>query len=237
MTETEEIAKAIQETAKVAQRGMEITEKAAGFFAKVLGGAPDEVAAMVIDKLRFVRWKRLMRMSDEVDQILSERGIGRTRSVPPKLALPIFEDASLEEEPDIQNLWNHLLANAMDRNFNSEIRYGFIDMIRAITAREAQLLSQMYSDLEKNSVTRPLSDLSQHYWDKEELMEKVSLSADEYVVAANNLMRMQLVSAAIFKGGISIGVGQGSDKLTVYKGIDAITMTGLGVLFVEACTK
>ncbi len=178
-----------------------------------------------------------MKMSEEVVQILSEKGIVSTRSVPPKLALPIFEEASLEEESDIQSLWNHLLANAMNPNFNSEIRYGFIDMIKAITAGEAQLLNQMYSELERDNVARPLSALSRYFWDKEELMQRASLSADAYVVAANNLMRMQLISAAIFRGGMSIGVGQRSELLTVYKGVDAITMTALGVLFVEACIK
>ena len=35
MTETEEIAKAIQESAKFGQKGLESAEKTAGFFAKI----------------------------------------------------------------------------------------------------------------------------------------------------------------------------------------------------------
>jgi len=123
MTETEEIAKAIQETSKLGQKGLETAEKAAGFFAKVFKASVDEIAGIVTDKLRFVRWKRLVQMSEAVDQILNERGVQDTRAVPPKLALPILEDASLEDDPDIQHLWNHLLANAMNPDFNNEIRY------------------------------------------------------------------------------------------------------------------
>ena len=130
MSETEEIAKAIQESAKLGQKGLETAEKAATFFAKVFKAPVDEISGMVTDKLRFIRWKRLIQMSEEVDQILKTKGAIHTRAVPPKLALPIFEDATLEEDPKIQDLWNHLLANAMNAEFNSEIRYGFIDMIK-----------------------------------------------------------------------------------------------------------
>ena len=57
---------------------------------------------MLTDKLRFVRWRRLSAMSEEVEKILDERGIQDYRAVLPKLALPIFEEASLEEDESIQ---------------------------------------------------------------------------------------------------------------------------------------
>jgi hypothetical protein len=72
-------------------------------------------------------------MSDEVNQILLERGITETKAVSPEIALPIFENASLEGDENIQTLWNHLLANAMNPQFNDEVRYGFIEMIKNIT--------------------------------------------------------------------------------------------------------
>lgn len=233
MSETEEIAKAIQESAKLGQKGLETAEKAATFFAKVFKAPVDEISGMVTDKLRFIRWKRLIQMSEEVDQILKTKGAIHTRAVPPKLALPIFEDATLEEDPKIQDLWNHLLANAMNAEFNSEIRYGFIDMIKGITAREAWLLNEFYSVLDRENKTRPFSNLYDYSVTKEQLMKALSLTPDDYAISANNLMRLQLIAPAILKGGISIG----SEPLTAYKGIDAITMTPLGVLFVEACIR
>jgi hypothetical protein len=38
---------------------------------------------------------------------------------------------------------------------------------------------------------------------------------------------------AILKGGVKMG----PEPLTIYKGIDAVTLTPLGVKFVEACIK
>ncbi len=140
----QEIAKAVGEVAKLGGKCSELVEKVGGFVADVLKGPADEISVIVTDKLRFVRWRRLDKMADEVNQILESKGVKDTRAVAPKLALPIFEDASLEEDQELQKLWNQLLANAMDPSFNSEIRYGFIDMIKGITGKEAQLINRFY---------------------------------------------------------------------------------------------
>jgi len=45
MSETEEIAKAIQESAKLGVKGLETADKAASFFAKVFKGPANEISA------------------------------------------------------------------------------------------------------------------------------------------------------------------------------------------------
>jgi hypothetical protein len=141
MSDAEEIAKAVQSVARFGDKALETSQKVGGFFARVFKEPIAEVSGMVTDKLRFVRWQRLVAMSDEVNKILEDRGVRETKSVPPKLALPIFEESSLEHDPSLQYLWNHLLANAMDPKFNGELRYGFVDMIKNITGIEAKILN------------------------------------------------------------------------------------------------
>jgi len=233
MGETEEISKAIQETAKLGVKGLETADKAGGFIAKVCKEPISEISGLVTDKLRFIRWKRLVQMSDEVNQILEEKGITETKAVPPKLALPILEYSSLEENPNIQYLWNHLLANAMDPQFNDEIRYGFIEMVKNITGLEAKLLNTFYQVLQKDSKLLPLENIFNHTLTKKQLIKALAVSADDYALAANNLMRMQLIGPAILTGSITMG----SEPVTIYKGIDMVTLTPLGVKFVEACIK
>jgi len=189
---------------------------------------------MITDKLRFVRWKRLANMADEVNAILVQKGITATRAIPPKIALPLIEQASLEEDPDLQTLWNHLLANAMDPSFNDEIRYGFIDMIKNITGMEAALLNTLYDALRSENGLRPLAQVYSWSFKKEAIMGRLNLDAETYSVAANNLMRMQLISPAILK---STGVAIGGEPVTTLKGIDQVTLTPLGVKFVEACIE
>ncbi|MCX5769203.1 MAG: Abi-alpha family protein [Candidatus Hydrogenedentes bacterium] len=234
MTDAEEIAKAIQESARLGEKGLDIADKAASFFAQVLKDPINEISGMITDKLRFVRWKRMVQMAEEVNKILREKKITDTRAVPPKIALPIFEEASLEDDPNLQNLWNHLLANAMNPNFNDELRYGFIEMIKGITGIEAKLLHEFYQILSREGKLRPITDVYQYSLKKEQIIQALGISADVYAISVNNLMRMQLVSPAILK---NIGVRMGHEPLTIYKGIDAVTLTPLGIKFVEACIK
>jgi len=233
MSEAEEIAKAIQETAKLGEKGLDIADKAGSFFAKVFKEPVDEVSGMITDKLRFIRWRRMVQMSDDVNKILDAKKISETRAVPPKIALPIIEEASLEDDPALQYLWNHLLANAMNPDFNDELRYGFIEMIKEITGIEAKLLNEFYEVLRRESKLEPLGKLFDYSLTKERIMQALGISDDVYAISVNNLMRMQLISPAIIKGGVKMG----PEPLTIYKGIDSVTMTPLGVKFVEACIK
>ena len=233
MSETEEIAKAIQESAKLGEKGLDIADKAGSFFAKVFKEPINEITGIITDKLRFIRWRRIVQMADDVNKILEEKKIEDTRAVPPKIALPIFEESSLEDDPTLQYLWNHLLANAMDPDFNDEIRYGFTEMIKNITGIEALILREFYNILEKENRLTPLSEIYNYSLKKEQLIDGLKMLPDQYALSANNLMRMQLLSPAVLKGGAKLG----TEPLTIFKGIDAVTLTPLAVKFVEACMK
>lgn len=233
MNEAEEIAKAIQESAKLGKKGLEIADKAGSFFAKVFKEPINEISGIITDKLRFVRWRRMVQMADEVNKILDEKKVKDTRAVPLKIALPILEESSLEDDPDLQYLWNHLLANAMNPYFNNEIRYGFTEMIKNITGIEVLILSEFYKILEKENRLAPLSKIHNYSLKKEQLIDGLRMSPDQYAVSANNLMRMQLLGPAVLRGGVKMG----AEPLTIFKGIDAVILTPLAVKFVEACMK
>src|SRR5437588_10453696 len=96
--EISETAKAIQEVAKTTKAGIEATEKLGGFVSRITDEPLATINGIFSDRLRFIRWERQLRLYDRELEILRERGIeNRTRTVPPKLALPIVEYASLEE--------------------------------------------------------------------------------------------------------------------------------------------
>lgn len=231
--EVEEIAKAVQSVANFGEKSLETSEKLGGFFARVFNEPIAEVSGMITDKLRFVRWQRLVQMSDDVNKILGERGVKETRAVPPKLALPIFEEGSLENDENIQQIWNHLLANAMDPQFNGELRYGFVDIIKNITGIEAVILYNFYEILKRDGYIHDLAKITNYSLEKGQIMKMVSIDENTYQVSIFNLIRMQCIGPAILKGGVSMG----NEPLTIYKGTDAVVLTPLGVKFIEACIK
>ena len=148
MSEAEEIAKAVQEAAKLGDKGLDTAQKAGSFFAKVFKSPLNEISGIIHDKLRFIRWKRFIEMSEEVNAILKERGITETRPLIPKLAIPLIENASIEDEEDIKSLWSILMANALDPNFDVELRFAFIEIIKSLSPLDVKILDLFYKTLE-----------------------------------------------------------------------------------------
>lgn len=233
MSDTEEIAKAVQSVANLGDKSLDTAQKLGGFVSRVFQEPIAEMAGIVTDKLRFIRWKNLVTISDQVNALLEERAVYETKAVPPKLALPIFDEGTLEEDTELQKLWIHLLANAMDPSYNGDVRYGFIDMIKNITATEASILNHFYATLSKEGHIRNLADITNYFLSKEQIIQLTGIDIPTYQVSAYNLMRMQCIAPAILKGGAFLG----DEPMTIYKGVDAVVLTPLGVKFIEACIK
>lgn len=58
-----------------------------------------------------------------------------------KLGIPLIENASLEEEPELRELWANLLANSFNPEYNGEIRTIFVDIIKKLTPFDAAVLN------------------------------------------------------------------------------------------------
>jgi hypothetical protein len=234
MSDIEEIAKAVQKASDLGLKALETTEKVGGFFAQVFKEPITEVAGMLTDRLKFARLRRLIDMQSQVNEILSNRLISETRTVSPKLALPLLEEASLEDDADLQQLWNHLLVNAMDPSFEGDLRIGFVEMIRGLTALDAKLIEFFFQLLKREGRLLPLESVIQYSLKKEQIMQALSISEADYQVSAFNLMRVQCIAPAVLK---NTGISFGDEATTIYKGIDAVTLTPLGVRFAQACME
>ncbi|MCE5270808.1 DUF4393 domain-containing protein [bacterium] len=231
MPETEEIAKAVQEAAKLGNVSIDTVQKIGGFIAKVFKEPFAELSGIVTDRLKFIRWQRLLKMVDDVNRKLTEKGITNTRAVPPKLALPIFEESSLEEDDNLHSLWSNLLANAMDPNFDNEIRYGYVEMIKNITPTEAQILKCIYDQLNLHGLLDDTLSIVKDNWiSKYDLLKFVNIDDNAYEVSMSNLMRIQCIS--LLKQSTNAGLGPFISKTME---LETFALTPLGLKFIEAC--
>lgn len=146
MNETKEIAKATQEGFKFGTRALETSEKLGAFLAQTLGEPIDTTTGMLGDWLKFHRWSNAMAFMERATKRTYELGLSTdARPVPPKLALPIFENASLEENAFLQNMWVNLLTTALDSE--KEIpRTTFIDILKMMTPMDAKILKHLYDE-------------------------------------------------------------------------------------------
>ncbi|HUA68649.1 MAG TPA: Abi-alpha family protein, partial [Candidatus Saccharimonadales bacterium] len=138
---TDEQAKAVQEVAKTSGKLVETTGKVGGFISKIIGGASTQVGGILEDWAKFYRYKNLLRVADKVEAIHAQRKIeGKTIPIPPRMAIPLLESASLEDDETLQKVWARLIANSTDPNFRESSHPGYVEIIKQMSPDEAIIL-------------------------------------------------------------------------------------------------
>lgn len=140
----QESAKAAQEVAKTTREGIEATRDLGGFVSRMIGEPADTVVGILTDRLKFIRWQRQVRLTDKAKEILDERQIRELRPISPKIALPIAEHATLEDNDELQDLWARLLVSAINPS-DAPVRAAFIDIIRQLEVVDVHILNFVYS--------------------------------------------------------------------------------------------
>lgn len=183
--------------------------------------------------------------------MLKERGLesqfnnGQLNIVPPKLALPIIENASLEEDDELQDLWATLLTSALDPNFEGTLRAAFIDIIKQVEAIDVHILNFIYESY-KESLKYLLSSNESYHSptifpvSKSSITEKLGIDSSAYENSIDNLIRLRCIASYVESKIIESESTQ-YRNLTFYNDVthdyryDSVCMTSFGVSFLEAC--
>lgn len=240
--EIEESAKAIQEVAKTTRTGIEATRQLGGFVSKIINEPVEAVVGILTDRLQFIRAENQLRLANRWREILKERKIeGALRIVPPKLALPIIENASLEENDELQNLWANLLASAVDPNFKGEIRSAFIEIIKQLEVVDVHILNAMFEEARR--VDEENKDAFTNYLLKNlanpsRIVNRLNIALEVYETSIDNLLRLRCVSSNVAFQRYSAAdsyAGSRGDLLN-HRDYDLVCLTPLGVNLIGACT-
>lgn len=186
----EEEAKAVKAVAEAASKGIEASEKLGGFLSKVLGEGFVELGSVFADWAKTFRYKNLLKLSDEIDQIHANRRLqGKSIPIRPKYALPILQEASLEDDNDIRSFWAGLIANATDPSVKFQIRKLHIEILSSLDPVDAAIL---------NFLKRPGFDeqyefISGNQLNTEELSKLLNKDKEDIKVSLSNLFRHGLI--------------------------------------------
>ena len=130
------------------------------------------------------------------------------RTVPPKIALPIIENASLEENDELQDLWAYFIASSVDPNFDGTLRAAFIDIIKQLEVIDVHILNFIYDVYEKEneyhkarwSGSKPIInnlDTGKCPISERTILDRISINVDNYKESIDNLIRVGCVSPFI----------------------------------------
>lgn len=151
-----EAAKAVQEVAKVSGKAIDTVRSTGGFLDRIFGQAIEETVGLYwTDRIVAKRieasiysWERLESLVHKTKSRLEEKGIINIRAIPPKVALPLIEYATVENEDDLHTLWANLMATGMDAS-EEDIHRKYVTTLGEMTADDALVLSSMFEEAEK----------------------------------------------------------------------------------------
>lgn len=222
----EEEAKAVQEVAKATNNAIDVVREGGRFISRYIAGPLEQGMAIFEDHLRYVRWERQVRLKIRADEYLAQLGLdGPSKAVPMKLAIPLIQAASLEEDDELQDRWAALLANAANAASEIKIQRSFIAILEQVSPLEAAILDRIYSlpfeeAQHAGVITTDLPETARISDKKSE--EKIGIPSEEVCIALSNLQRL---------GCLRMGMTWGNGEMP-----GRINPTLLGKAFVRACS-
>lgn len=213
------VANATTGVSDLAGKGMDMVDKLGGDLLKELIGIPT-------DQIKALRFKLGVKLVEDAKEFNRLHGIENNTPIPAKLAIPMLENGSLEEDETLRQLWVRLMANAMNPAYAEKIHPAYIEMIRQVSPDEALILQH----------SRYLPDFPLVFFIKLSEDEAEETRAeyatfcktlplkhpDDRMQYLDNLLRLQLLAYGHQMGTIRTGY---------------INVTVLGMAFIEACTS
>lgn len=216
-----EASKAIQETAKATNKALDVLQNLGTFISDIAKEPIKDGIGLLSDHLKVYRWERQQRLMDRVTEFNKQRiAQGQMRAVPLKIGIPIIENASLEENNDLQDLWANLLSSAQNNQKEEINNLRYIEILKQITLIEAKILQFMQESIMQEYANDPTKNRQTITFRQVILMTALGVGeTQEQEYLADNLKRLELIRK------ISI-----DDS-----GYDVIQLTMLGSRFTQAC--
>jgi hypothetical protein len=108
---------------------------------KIVGPLADEMGESLGVVAKHYRYKLAVKMYQKTERMLMDAGIN-PHAVPPRLFLPMIENASMQDDEDLHTRWAALLANAAASP--DSVHPSFIEVLRQLTPKDAKLLDELY---------------------------------------------------------------------------------------------
>ncbi len=217
------------------EKGLDLAKN---FLERVTGPAIDEVGLLLADNVRIWRWKNQIKILGSAERYAEKHNIS-LKKIPIKLLVPLLENASLEENENLQEKWRNLLINYVDstKSFSSSV-YPYL--LSQLSSNEVALLWKLSTSLVNlNRADSKIPD-GTDFSHQEFYISDIKIKKDEI----SNLQRLglifeeeKIVNTKIDSAKVSSNEILPS-RLINYELIKTgnIKLTILGKHFVEACS-
>ena len=203
----------------------EVTE----FISLIIKPSAKEIGELFAGEFKYWRIRRGISILQKTKKLLKDNEIN-PKKVSLKFFIPLLESSSLEEEEFMQNKWAILLANAVNPDFEEEIKPSFVEILKELTSTEVKLLDKMFEELNKKLPEAKYEEL----FSIDRICKYLGLSREKYYVMSDNLIRLNLCQSVPIRG-MTFGAGPLKNQPAMIRTKNVSYLTTLGYSFVKAC--
>jgi len=144
------------------------------FVGKLIGPTIEEVGLLFSDKIKFYRFKNQVNILIKAKTYVQNKGIN-IKEIPTKILVPLLENASLEDDSEMQDKWANMIGNLADSEQNLQNQI-FPYLLSQVSKEEYDSLLELSSDeeifIEKLNEYKILKNNSETYSNKAVNLEK-----------------------------------------------------------------
>lgn len=162
-----------------------------------------KIGDVILDKLNYYRWNNAIKFLDKYDNLKRSRNLsGKETPIPPKFLFDILDNAFLEDNSEVQELWATLLVNWQDAEKRADIRMVYIEILKNLSSNEIKMLHLLFTCEDSEEIRKNKAI----YIQGEQIQQVLGFSDEEYELCMLNLFRMYCCEGFHYENsGISVG--------------------------------
>jgi hypothetical protein len=173
-----------EEQAKLGREIVAAGRDLGGYLASVLDDLPKDLVGLLVgNRVKVLRAERLAVLWAKAKKRLQNRGIAQPEPPSLKLALPILAAAADENREELQDLWERLLAAAMDPNRQSFVRQSLVSTVKQMDPFDVLILRAVYEN--------PSGSWTPN--GRDYMISRFKSSQEEVLVSFDNLVKLNCI--------------------------------------------
>ncbi|WP_288741633.1 Abi-alpha family protein, partial [uncultured Rheinheimera sp.] len=140
----DEKTKKIDISSTAVEKGLDIAK---GFADKLVLPSIEELGLLVKDQISYWRFKNQIKILNKAKTLCEKNNVS-IKSIPPKILCPYLENASLEDDDELQDKWAALLVNMVDSRLNIQ-NHVFPYILSQLSKDEFNLLESVFTEKER----------------------------------------------------------------------------------------
>lgn len=213
-----------------------VAGRGGAFVDNILGPTSKEMGKDLRERYRTRKARNLADVVIDASRMVEEAGF-EPQPIPGRILGPLFEAASVEEDPHLKKRWATLLANAADPSNKRTVTPAFGEILRQLSPEEALMLSAVY---DRTNAGGSLENGVFYVNQPDGTRQELPLPYGNFQALSDNLHRLGLVD---FKFGSPGGMFQESFSRTYplkpkyIKLYEGLPLSPLGRLFMAAVSR